>query len=436
MGPVRLLQQENGSDDHCQSSRDAALRAKVVEQFGVDAAFKQCAEGCILEGCIEKEGYSKFPGKEPLSVLMAYGARPSPESLIGLSRTFPYKEFRDCCLEAVGSADNPFIPGMTLSVELWNAAKGAGDGDKGPLIDAQAEVDAELLKRFGRLSPTVRGFDGHMAGCSEVFEPEERRGIGDVSKPLALALQGRKQRQFYCMVPLVMDFLSRRFTYGLPNLRDTTGVLDDNDELQRLGRGLTSKEGSPLGHDFILGDNQKEGVDKAVKRSRQRPETPKGRTLPQDPRISMMPPHRRNDPPIRKKEDTQYKHTIILGSGSWLASLRSPGALLQGANARFPSLSILPGAQFAVAGLAGRPSSFYRVPAMRMVLDLVAYLGMLGGFISLVLFLKDGELMWGDFAVFIYVVVRYVREGFDVVQGLLHCMKTNGLLWKLMSSLL
>lgn len=226
------------------------LRRMVVKQFNVDAAFKQCAKRCISKGSPE------FPEKGVLSVLMAYGARPSPEDLIGLSRTVPSKEFKDCCLEAVISADNPFVPGMTLSVELCTAAVRARNGEKRPLIDTQAGVDAVLLNIFDHLPPTVRGFDEHMAGCSEVFEPEWR-GPADVSKPLVLALERQKQRETFCSVPLVMDFLSRRFTFGLPNLRDTEGVLDDREELQHLGGGLANV--TP-GHGLVLGD-QTERID-------------------------------------------------------------------------------------------------------------------------------------------------------------------------------
>ena len=347
-----------------------------------------------------------FPDTDVLSVLMAYGARPSPESLIGLSRNLPYKEFRDCCLEAVRSADNPFVPGMTLSVELWNAAEGAGDGEKRRLIDAQTEVDAELLNRFDHLSPTVRGFVGHMAGCSQVFEPE-RRGLANASKPLELALHGRKQREKFCTVPLVMDFLSRRFTHGLPNLRDTKGVLDDGEELWRLGRGAET------GHNLILG-KLRERIDKAAVTS----DFGKATMAHNETRLS------------RPLVTETYVHAVILGRRSWLASLTSPGALLQGANARFPGLSILPGAQFYVAGLADRPSSFYRVPAMRMVLDLAAYLGMLAGFVSVVLFLEDGELTRGDFAVLVYVVVSWcsklsIGKGFQFCPTRLTALKPD-----------
>ena len=38
----------------------------------------------------------------------------------------------------------------------------------------------------------------------------------------------------FCGVPLVMDYLSNRFTCGLPDLRDTDGVLRNEEELRQL----------------------------------------------------------------------------------------------------------------------------------------------------------------------------------------------------------
>ena len=37
-----------------------------------------------------------------------------------------------------------------------------------------------------------------------------------------------------CAVPLVMDYLSNRFTCGLPDLRDTDGILRNEEELRQL----------------------------------------------------------------------------------------------------------------------------------------------------------------------------------------------------------
>lgn len=51
------------------------------------------------------------------------------------------------------------------------------------------------------------------------------------------------------------------------------------------------------------------------------------------------------------------------------------------------------------------PDQYYRVPAMRMVLDLAVYLGMLAVFSTVVLFHEDGPLTSGEIAFSFYLLV-------------------------------
>lgn len=61
--------------------------------------------------------------------------------------------------------------------------------------------------------------------------------------------------------------------------------------------------------------------------------------------------------------------------------------MLQAADAGVPNLTFFPGAQFILAGLVAGPDDYYfEVPVMRMVLDLVVYLGMLTALGLFVLF--------------------------------------------------
>lgn len=50
------------------------------------------------------------------------------------------------------------------------------------------------------------------------------------------------------------------------------------------------------------------------------------------------------------------------------------------------------------------PDQYYRVPAMRMVLDLAVYLGMLAVFSTAVLFHEDGPLTPGEVAFSFYLL--------------------------------
>lgn len=51
------------------------------------------------------------------------------------------------------------------------------------------------------------------------------------------------------------------------------------------------------------------------------------------------------------------------------------------------------------------PDQYYKVPAMRMVLDLAVYLGMLAVFSAVVLFHEDGPLTSGELAFAFYLLV-------------------------------
>lgn len=53
------------------------------------------------------------------------------------------------------------------------------------------------------------------------------------------------------------------------------------------------------------------------------------------------------------------------------------------------------------------PDQYYRVPAMRMVLDLAVYLGMLAVFSTVVLFHEDGPLTYGEMAFTFYLLASW-----------------------------
>lgn len=67
----------------------------------------------------------------------------------------------------------------------------------------------------------------------------------------------------YCTIPLVLDFMSRKFTKGLPSLRDTEGVLLNNQSFTEPGQTLYGEQGSPRGR----GKGRKKGR-KTTKRFR------------------------------------------------------------------------------------------------------------------------------------------------------------------------
>ncbi|CAN0553650.1 unnamed protein product, partial [Ectocarpus sp. 8 AP-2014] len=174
-------------------------------------------------------------GFTTLSFLMAGSARPSASHLKKLSKHHkPRDGFKNCCLRAVTSAANPFIPGLVLSIRLAEAAKEASEGDQRTIDEVRTSVEALLLEIFERLPRTVPEFDKERKGCcAGMFEPQfkgEHRSLS-LESPLEMILSKPEQMKTFCNVPLVMDFLSRRFARGLPNLQDTEGVLRNAEEL-------------------------------------------------------------------------------------------------------------------------------------------------------------------------------------------------------------
>lgn len=103
-------------------------------------------------------------------------------------------------------------------------------------------MDELLVEVLEHLPQTVRGFEGQMKTCSAVFEPEiVITGHNGTAGPLSVALQKRQQMETYCTIPLVLNFMWRKFTKGLPSLRDTEGMLDTGTEFSEAEKTLYGK---------------------------------------------------------------------------------------------------------------------------------------------------------------------------------------------------
>lgn len=320
------------------------------------------------------------PELQDLKNLLRNNGRPEIHELIGLSRRHARGEgLRECCLGAVTSAENPFIPGMNLSLALSGAAAKAPEGERGGIWDIQRSVDRLLLEIFERLPQTVRAFEGGMHGCAEVLEPRLLPEVGGSAHggsshpgcpctPLKIMLAKSQQRETFCTVPLVVDFLSRRFTQGLPDLTDSDEILQNADELEYLNEACTDGRRNGL----VLGDG--------------------GEAL------SRLP---------------WFRHGTFRDK---LEGFRDPRTILQAAHADIPSLTLLPGAQFVAAGVVSKPNNYYRVPSMRMALDFVVYLLTIAWLNGLVFLHEDGpvsaeEGLFGAVFVVVSVTVNGGRCG-------------------------
>lgn len=56
--------------------------------------------------------------------------------------------------------------------------------------------------------------------------------------PLSVALLKRQQMEKYCTIPLVLDFMGRKFSKGLPSIMDREGVLENFDNIEDPSRLL------------------------------------------------------------------------------------------------------------------------------------------------------------------------------------------------------
>lgn len=218
------------------SCKCCVLQFKAVgaQRFPWDDTFSACVARHLNSGT---RGDNDL---KTISSLMARSAQPSASELKKLSRLHTSGNlFKECCLRAVTSAVNPFIPGITLSIRLTEAAKQANEGERRVLSDIQSSVDEVLLEIFERLPQTVDGFEGGMDSCTSVFEPFASKNFDSahLGGPLDMILSDQKQLETFCEVPLVMDFLSSKFTLGLPDLNDTSGVLRNNGQQKNVMRG-------------------------------------------------------------------------------------------------------------------------------------------------------------------------------------------------------
>ena len=321
--------------------------------------------------------------KRVLSMIFKHSARPPKQFLQRIVSKVTgddgWQIFTERVLSELESARNPLIPGMNVSVALAETAEGAPEGEQRRLKSFQKEVDNYVLKVLEWLPQTVRGVKNGMRQCSALFEPE---GPGNNPRgrpgPLRVAFERRQHTKSLCAVPLIMDYISRTFTRGLPNMRDSGNVLQDRAELIRLaqegedGGGLVI--GVKPGDDFFRLDDH-----------------PAGNQRDLHPLSNELELH-----PAGDSKDSFFFRVS-----------------LQGANASRRNLTFLPGLQFIVAGILAKPNSYYEVPALRMALDFVIYIIMLWAYSEWVLLSEDGPLTTGEIAFAVYTLVRKCEKRAD-----------------------
>lgn len=166
-------------------------------------------------------------------------------------------EWQGTCFLEMASAENPFVPGITLCIALARAAGTAPEGEWRKLRSHQHKLEGLLLEILERLPQTVEGFRAGMVGCSAVFEPGVGKFERDPLGPVSMIMQDRGLIEFFCAQPFIANFLSGRFTHSLPNLLDTRGVV--HGKLDRLvsSGGARSQEYDSLGERETMSEDEK-----------------------------------------------------------------------------------------------------------------------------------------------------------------------------------
>eukprot|EP00903_Cladosiphon_okamuranus_P010230 g9689.t1 len=337
----------------------------------------------VSEVLVSKDTAQEEKAVEVLSCLIRHGAGPSAKQVSQISSKAGFASARKCFLDAICAAVNPLLVGMRLSLLLENAGGIGTEGQRQVAARLQNEVEDLVLEVFERLPQTVDGFrKGDIAGsgmeaCSIVFTPEKMRqadhsnpthlyheddeGSRVEMGPLELALQARHQLELFCTQPLVLDFLSRSFTRGLPGLYASESGTGEADEVRISRQRTVSVQAASSGGSDL------EGV-----------------------------------------ESLSQELLDVLG----------------GPHETFGSLTIFPGAQFILAQLVARPVFCYSVPAVRMGVDLLVYVLMICLFANSVLS-YDGAVGVGEWVFFCYVLGAILVEINELWEGREEYMKDH-----------
>lgn len=94
-----------------------------------------------------------------LSCLLKHGTWPTGRQLSLVGSSAGFEAARTCLLDAVCLADNPLLVGMTLSLQLEDAAGLGNEGQRQVASRLQAEVEDLVSEVFERLPQTVDGFE-------------------------------------------------------------------------------------------------------------------------------------------------------------------------------------------------------------------------------------------------------------------------------------
>lgn len=280
-----------------------------------------------------------------LSMLLQHGARPDPEDLVLLSCTVESESLEDCFVQAVSAAGNPFIPSLNISFGLDVAIGMAPDMERKVLIQLRHGINRLLAETLRWLPQTVRDLPGGMAACNVLFEPE------------LICMHCVDGTDGSGPLAAALKCTTRVVTFA-------TKPLAMDYMLQKFTRGLPGllDSGRAVSMEVPRADRREEG----------------------------------------KGQDSLTAYALGSTLGVIMTSL--------GKNLSRDSLcglTLLPGAHFVVMGIVSVTNSYYKTPVMRMVFDLIVYVGVLALFTINVLCHDEGSIKGGEIAFVVWVVVSH-----------------------------
>eukprot|EP00903_Cladosiphon_okamuranus_P009455 g9014.t1 len=343
-----------------------------------------------------------------ISVFFAYGAKVEPRDLIGLAAVLTMEELKGVFLGGVACVDNPFIPGVSLSVALTEALKNSAETERPILAALQECVDGLILEILERLPQTIDDFPGGVKGCEDIFEPEIAGIVrdSDFRGPLTLALHERQFSKTLCVASLMHEYMSYRFVAGLPNVQDSNNL---------LGRPKKEKANSTAETTAPTSTSATAATTTAATAAATASAASAAATTITV--VTSLPEHEG-----RKGRDFLYNDGFVAGSkvGKLMQGLGWTGRRTKPNDSdnrltvrdlqRIFTRTVLPGFQFITIGVLTEPEAYYKVPAVRMALSFYVHLVMLALYTTVVLEDDDGELSNTEIVLTFYVMAEIVSN--------------------------
>ncbi|CAM9154443.1 unnamed protein product, partial [Hapterophycus canaliculatus] len=282
-----------------------------------------------------------------LTMLLQHGARPLAKDLIFLARVVSTERLEECFSHAVASAKNCFIPSLHLTFLLQDAIAEAPERDRRVLTVLQQGVDTLLRAILKCLPQKVACVSGGMAACAAVLEPELHDNRLTYVRKGPLAMS-------LCCPHRIVTFATSPLCMNYMMLKFCRGLpaLNDGPRARALDSSRLDTRDEAKGHESL---------------------------------------------------------TAMCRGSPMGVFLHRVGKAVSGHDC-LSSLTLFPGAHFIAVGVVTMPNSYYKVPAMRMVLDAMVYVAAVALFTKGVLLHDEGSVTGAEVAFAVFFVAAIASE--------------------------